>query len=170
MVSPHPYPLPQTQSLPRGNACSLPLTRTPQREPRRLTADSAHLSRGCPGRHGHRGACHPAACWGVEFSPFRPCCRERQENARPCQDPPPPFLTSPSPHPPSLSSSSGCLLPSPTGPCAGCSTGLEDAPQSPIAVCFSSLVAPTLEAAGEAYKLPTPRSHPPAPLTEELAR
>ena len=155
-------PPPDPGPFPGATPASLLLTRTPQRQPRRLTANSAHLPRGCPGRHGHRGACHPAACWGVEFSPFRPCCRERQGGRQALSGPPPrpPFLASPNPHPPSLGSSPGRLLPSPTGSGTGCSTGLGDAPQSPIALCFSSLVAPTLEAAGEAYKVWTPRSHP----------
>lgn len=146
MVSPPPCPLPQTRSLPRGNACSLLLTRTPQREPRRLTADSAHLSPGCPGCHGHRGACHPAACWGVEFSPFRPCCRERQEDARPCQ-------TAPAFSPPLTRTH--LLFPPPRGACSfphGVLRGLlhwagrcsPASHRSPLL----SLGAPTLEAAG----------------------
>lgn len=46
-----------------------------------------------------------------------------------------PFLTSPLPHPPSLSSSFlRCLLPSPVGSCTGCSMGLEDTTRFPIAL------------------------------------
>ena len=64
-----------------------------------------------------------------------------------------PFLTSPLPHPPSLSSSFlRCLLPSPVGSCMGCSMGLEDATQFPIALRISPLAATTLDPAGEVYK------------------